>query len=210
MKGLTVESFFKDRMEEFRLELLTEKLDSPIPVTVSEVNRPGLLLAGFTQNFLSERIQILGETEMLYLSTLGPEEERLALERLFREDVPCVIVAKKLPVPQELVDLANARTIPVLRKSMSTTPFIHRLTAYLNTVFAPRTETGSTALARILETAPDELGIRHVRFELFYQYRFRTMEAGERTLALPAFRKRFTRRVEPDEGRAAEEGPDTP
>ncbi len=62
-------------------------------------------------------------------------------------------------------------------------------------IFSHRTEAGTVELARILETMPDELGIRHVRFELFYQYRFRTMEAGERTLALPAFRRRFTRRV---------------
>jgi len=63
-------------------------------------------------------------------------------------------------------------------------------------VFAHRTGTGATELARILDSASDELGIRHVRFELFYQYRFKTMEAGERTLALPTFRKRFTRTVD--------------
>ena len=63
-------------------------------------------------------------------------------------------------------------------------------------VFAHRTDTGPVELARILDSAPDELGIRHVRFELFYQYRFKTMEAGERTLALPTFRKRFTRRID--------------
>ena len=38
---------------------------------MSDVNRPGLLLAGFTQNFLFERIQIVGETELLYLGTLS-------------------------------------------------------------------------------------------------------------------------------------------
>ena len=72
-------------------------------------------------------------------------------------------------------------------------------------VFAHHTAAGPTEFARILDTVPDTLGIRHVRFELFYQYRFKIMEAGERTLALPVFRKRFTRPVDLD----AEE-PETP
>ena len=139
MKGLSVEELFQQKREEFELELLTESLRSPLPITVSDIHRPGLALAGFTQNFLSERIQILGETELLFLSTLNPDEAKLAVGRLFLDDLPCLIVAKRLDVPGELLRQARERGIPVLRTPISTTPFIHRLTAYLDDTFAPRT-----------------------------------------------------------------------
>lgn len=55
-------------------------------------------------------------------------------------------------------------------------------------------------LARIIDVATDEFGIRHVRFHLGYRYQHKIMEAGERTLAMPSFAARFTRRLD----RAAE------
>lgn len=139
MKGLTVEEFYLANREELDLELLSHSLDSRMSITVSDIHRPGLALTGFSQNFLSERIQILGETELLYLSSLAPGERRAALARLFQQDFPCLILSKGLPVPEELLELARTRGIPILRTSMSTTPFIHQLTAFLDDAFAPRT-----------------------------------------------------------------------
>ena len=54
----------------------------------------------------------------------------------------------------------------------------------------------SVELARIIDLATDEFGIRHVRFHLAYRYQHKIMEAGERTLAMPSFTARFTRRLE--------------
>ena len=42
-----------------------------IQVTATEVSRPGILLAGYYENFDSKRIQIIGLTEMSYLDELS-------------------------------------------------------------------------------------------------------------------------------------------
>lgn len=42
-----------------------------IQVTATEVYRPGILLAGYYENFDSKRIQIIGLTEMSYLDELS-------------------------------------------------------------------------------------------------------------------------------------------
>jgi hypothetical protein len=54
----------------------------------------------------------------------------------------------------------------------------------------------SVELARIIDVATDEFGIRHVRFHLGYRYQHKIMEAGERTLAMHSFTARFTRRLD--------------
>ncbi len=138
MQGISAAQLLEERREELDLEAIVQADEARLPITVSDVNRPGLALAGFTENFLYERIQILGETEMLYLETLSESQRREAFDRLFECDLPCLIVSKGLPVDPYLRQLCEERQVPMLRTRMSTTPFIHQLTAYLNDVFAPR------------------------------------------------------------------------
>jgi HPr kinase/phosphorylase len=138
VKGIHVETLLADKGAELQLERLNQCSRSTAPITVSDVNRPGLCLAGFTQNFLYERIQILGETEILFLSTLPEESRNQSIERLLQYDLPVVIFTKSLPVPPHFLRVADERRIPVLRTPLSTTPFIHRITSYLDDVFAPQ------------------------------------------------------------------------
>jgi len=138
VKGITGERLFREWGKDLGLEALTSSIHGKVLVTVSDVNRPGLCLAGFRQNFLYERIQILGETELLYLDTLSEEELPIAISRLMDFDVPAIIVTKSLPAPSHLLALAEEKGTPVFRTPLSTTPFIHRLTSYLNDLFAPR------------------------------------------------------------------------
>jgi HPr kinase/phosphorylase len=106
---------------------------------VSDIHRPGMALMGFIENFLPERLQILGQTESIYLSQLSDEDCRRSIDRLFQFEIPGVMVAKSLEVPAYFVQRANECGVPVLRTPMSTTPFIHQLTSYLDAMFSPQT-----------------------------------------------------------------------
>src|SRR5262245_44360343 len=130
---------FEDQRQELALETLTESLASKIDITVSDIHRPGMALMGFIENFLPERLQIFGQTEIIYLSQLTEEECRRSIDRLFQFEIPGVLVAKALDVPLYLVQRANEVQVPVLRTPMSTTPFIHQLTSYLDAMFSPQT-----------------------------------------------------------------------
>ena len=138
MQSLTMARLYEDQKQDLALEALTESLASPVDVTVSDIHRPGMALMGFVENFLPERIQILGQTEITYLNQLGEDERRRSIDRLFQFEMPGILVAKALDVPGYLVECANRCQVPVLRTPMSTTPFIHQLTAYLDAMFSPQ------------------------------------------------------------------------
>lgn len=138
MRTLKVGTFLEHKRETYKLELLTEGARSKRDITVREVNRPGLCLAGHTRNFLDDRIQILGETEISFLESMSDRRQREALDRLFQFTLNCIIVSKALDVPPYLLERANANQVPVLRTPLSTTPFLHSLTEYLTDFFAPR------------------------------------------------------------------------
>ena len=139
MKSVSIARLFEDEREELQLEQLTVTLASKSEIALSDINRPGMALMGFLDNFLPERIQILAQTELAYLATLSPERAREAIDRLFNFDLPLIVVCKGLEVPAHLIERANECQVPVLRTPQSTTPFIHHLTLYLDHMFAPQT-----------------------------------------------------------------------
>ena len=136
-KVLSVKEFFENQQEAFSLEAVNGILDGALPITVPEIHRPGLALTGFMQNFLNERIQILGETEVLYLNTRTPEQRKSDMENIFSMSLVCIIVTRGLDVPVELKELATQHNVPLLRTPMLTGPFIHELTQILSHFFAP-------------------------------------------------------------------------
>jgi HPr kinase/phosphorylase len=138
VQTLSVARLFEDQRQELQLEQLTESLASRREITVSDIHRPGMALMGFVENFLPERIQIIAQTEITYLATLGEEGVQAAIDRLFQFSMPCIIVCKGLEVPPWLIARANECSVPVLRTPQSTTPFIHSLTLYLDHMFAPQ------------------------------------------------------------------------
>jgi HPr kinase/phosphorylase len=88
--------------------------------------------------FLHERIQLIGETETVYLSSLDRAQQREALARLFSKPLCCIIMTKGLEPMPDLVPLATEHGIPVIRTALPTTPFLHMLADHLEDVFAPR------------------------------------------------------------------------
>ena len=108
-------------------------------LSTSDVHRPGLALAGFLGLFTFDRVQVLGNTEMLYLSSLAPDVCRQTLETIFQFDIPCVVITDGNEVLPVMVELSNARHIPLLTTPFATTKFAHLFSYHLDDVFAPRT-----------------------------------------------------------------------
>lgn len=139
-KEISVKTFFEEKKEDLRLEILAgaKTLDKRKIVT-PDINRPGMALAGFTGIFLSERIQIIGRTELSYLKTLDETTARQACQRIFDFQPPCVVLTKRIKAPKFLLDAAETSEVPVLYTRFDTTQFIHRIGAYLDYRLAPET-----------------------------------------------------------------------
>lgn len=125
-------------VKEFNLEKIyaPENLNE-IMITRSEINRPGLQLTGFFEYFTPERIQILGRVESIYLSQLSDEERYKRLNDYLEKRPVCLIIARSIEPPAEMVELAKKYGVPFFSTGMSTTNFISTLIASLNVHLAP-------------------------------------------------------------------------
>ena len=127
------------KVDPLQLEALTGDVGLDREIPSPEASSPGLVLAGYTARFVADRLHILGETEIAYLASLDPAARRGALETFFGFELPAVIVTKGQKPPAELLALARAKGVAVIRTGLKTSEFYRRLKPFLDDVFAPST-----------------------------------------------------------------------
>lgn len=124
-------------INEFKLESVYVP-DEHVLITTTDVNRPGLQLAGFFDYFDPKRIQIFGMVESTYLNDMSPEQRYESIKALFETKIPAVIVTRNATIHPEVLELAKIYKVSLMRTVSSTSNFMSALIAFLNVELAPR------------------------------------------------------------------------
>lgn len=136
---LTVGRLLETMRETLELEYLGEPEQLTREITSSEAASPGLVLSGYTDRFVPDRTQVLGETEISYLWSLPQPRRAELLDKYLALNPPCVFVTKGQELPEELEQGARKHGIPLLRSALKTSEFYRRLKPFLEEEFAPTT-----------------------------------------------------------------------
>lgn len=139
MTSISIQKILEEKQEELKLEIIAGEKGLDKKISVFDINRPGLALAGYFDYFAYERIQIFGMTELSYLATLNRERRKQIFEKLVSYDISCFVITRSLEPPAELVELAQKQEIPILRTSLNTIKFINEISSFLEEKFAPTT-----------------------------------------------------------------------
>ncbi len=118
--------------------IYTPKPLSEIKIHTVDVNRPGLLLAGFDAYFDPSRIQILGLAEFAYLNNLTKAKRKQQLEFLFSAKPIAVMISRNLDVDSTLRSIAKKNKTPLLRSKENTSELSSSVISVLAVELAPR------------------------------------------------------------------------
>ena len=129
----------KDIKDQFNLTLVSGEEGIGRHISLSDISRPGIEIAGYFTHYPSDRIQLLGKTEISFLGLLEPEEKQDRMMKLCALDTPVIIIAHDMEVPEELIFASNEKSVPVLTTKMPTTRFSSKLTNFLESKLAPTT-----------------------------------------------------------------------
>ena len=126
-------------VNEFDLEVAFAATDyDHIQLTVPDVARPGLQLAGYYDHFEPMRLQILGNAEISYLNKLSSAQRLSIYDRLFSYKFPALVLSRNgIPSP-ECMEMAKKHNVTLLRSQNPTGTLISSVTSYLNSALAPR------------------------------------------------------------------------
>ena len=141
---ITVERFYTDHAGSLELNLVAAAGGLKRVIREPTVNRPGLVLTGFTRYFAFKRIQAIGNAEAFYLKSLSSEERLRRYETFFSYKTPCVIFSRNLHPDKLFLKAAEVAEVPIFRCPLVTMKLINLTTLALEMMFAPRgTEMGS-------------------------------------------------------------------
>jgi len=128
-----------DVIEKMKLRNVTPDINlEKIRIFQTDINRPALQLTGYFDYFDSERVQVIGNVEYSYLSTLTESRRHEILKKLFASQIPCLILSRHLEPYPEMITFANLFGVPVLQTSLATSYFNSELNRYLKVELAPR------------------------------------------------------------------------
>jgi len=139
-KDITVRELLKQRGKILGLSVVSGAKHLSRKITVSEINRPGLAIAGHMDQFRSERIQIIGQGERAYCVKEDPRRVTANLAKMFSfSGIPCLIgTGGQAPLPAIRAACARAG-VPLLSSSIDTSTFIRELTIFLDDKLAAAT-----------------------------------------------------------------------
>ena len=103
-----------------------------------DVNRPGLALAGYYENFASDRIQVFGRGECAYLSDSAHRAGEIRRD-FFRFKFPGLVFTHGSEPPKDFLEAADETDTPILTTSLSTHNFIVLFSAIMTQELAPTT-----------------------------------------------------------------------
>lgn len=128
-----------DLVKEFDLTPLFKSTDyEKIHITVDDVSRPGLQLAGFFDHFEPMRLQVLGNVETSYLQKLSSEQRAIIFDHLFSYQIPALVIARELEPLPECLEMAKKHNITVLCSQETTSYIVSSLITSLKASLAPR------------------------------------------------------------------------
>ena len=109
-----------------------------IKITSKEVNRPGLMFAGYGKHFDPERLEFLGLGEMDYLKELDDETAENRLRNFFELKPPAVIVTRGIEIPENFLKFAEQYEVPLLKSNETTSEIMSTIISYLGVELAER------------------------------------------------------------------------
>ena len=126
-------------VKEFELQVVHAATDyESIQITVEDVARPGMQLAGYFEHFDPMRLQVLGNVEMSYLSKLSAQDRSRILDRLFSYKFPALLITRNIPPDEICLEMAKKHNVTLLRSDEPTSTVTSALISYLKSVLAPR------------------------------------------------------------------------
>lgn len=123
--------------KKLNLNIVYMGLRDTAEIESSDLNRPGLQMAGFFEYFAVNRVQLFGMAEMTYLQTLSPETRMDVLDKYFSNPIPCVLIGRNLTPPDEFLECARRHNVPILMSGLTTTKLSHKTSIYLDELLAP-------------------------------------------------------------------------
>ncbi len=137
--SLSIKDLLEDDEYGLDLRLIAGEAGLSHRLYSSRIQKPGLALTGYTEHLHPDRVQVLGNTEISYLSQISEDQAVGYVQKLCSFPISCFIITKGLDPPYFLKNEAENAGIPLLGTPIQSSTFISLITKFLEERLLPTT-----------------------------------------------------------------------
>lgn len=128
----------KQMITDLNIDVVTMPDEIDYTLYTSDVNRPGIQLAGFYGYFPSDRIQIIGQVEYAYLMSLDEDAQRKVLEKYLSYSMPAIFMTRGQKPGKSFVEIAKKYNQYLLISELPTKELVNKLVVYIKDIITPK------------------------------------------------------------------------
>ena len=167
MPSISVRQLYQDNQQKMQMTWVAGTGASDNRISVEATHRA---LVGHLNLIHHNQVQVIGNSEIEYLNQLSQDKHFTGLDELLDFDIPLMIVANDLPVPDDLRAYCHAHNVPLLTSQLESPYLMDLLRLYLQRVLAISTTKHGVFLdvfeVGVLLTGQSGLGKSELALEL--------------------------------------------
>lgn len=134
---ITLGELLKERGEALGMRLITGEKGLYRYIDHPRMQKPSLAFAGFLEHLNDYRLQVIGQTELHYLATRPPAEQKRVVNLVFDLRVAGVVVTGGNTPPDIIVEAATRTDTPLIVTDLKSSTFMTDMMLYLSKRLAP-------------------------------------------------------------------------
>ncbi|MDH3934846.1 MAG: HPr(Ser) kinase/phosphatase [Gammaproteobacteria bacterium] len=135
---LEIQTLYKALQEKLGLVWISGEQYCESTLHSNKDDSPEISLVGHLNLIIRHRVQIIGKRELEYLDSLKKNSRKDAVGQLFSGQSTLVVIANRLPAPDDLQEMAMTSRVPLLSSSLPSQETIENLQHYLANYFAEK------------------------------------------------------------------------
>ena len=144
--SFTMADFIEAGRERLALEVLVGGKGLERTIEEPIINRPGLALTGFFENFAWKRLQVIGNAEIAYCRSLTDKDREKRFSEMLDHKARFFVYTCGRKPSEEICRLARLKGAVILSTAKRTFEFTHACTFILENLCAPKTSIYGTMI----------------------------------------------------------------
>ncbi len=137
--SVTIDQLVTDPAARLELTIRTGRGGLDRALRVPRIQKPGLAITGYREQLHSDRLLVLGGTEIEYLGLRTPEQRQLGIDTLMGASPVAIVITRGLTPPDELFHACKEGQVPLLVSTLTSADFIGRVSNFLDSQLSPAT-----------------------------------------------------------------------
>lgn len=134
---ITIAEILEKQGETLKLKLIMGYAGLHRYIDHPQLQKPSLAFAGFIENLSDYRLQVIGRTELHYLSTRSQAEQERDVNAVFDLRLAGVVITRGLTPPPLILEAAKRTDTPLMLTDLDSSTFMADMTVFLSHALAP-------------------------------------------------------------------------